>query len=158
MKKLFAFLFVLTSLSFAQVTTSGNGRYIWVDLGTVANSADETNYVSLPNWRVIDSISVTFAAKGEVDIDSLTVYGVVTHPATGQYVGTTVLGNFTVTLNLAAGVEEIEQLYTSNATLLTGAALRGLTGLKLLTRGATAGCDATDPDRGVIFLQVWGTP
>lgn len=150
-KILFIVLIALFSLPlFAQ-------RVIVKDLGTMVNSVDETGFVDLSAWSKIDSISVTYAGLGEMDVDSLTVYSAVKLP-NGKFVkDVSVLGNFTVTLNLAAGVYDIEPLFSSNATLLTGSALRGLNALYFVTRGATSGNDATDPNHGWVAFQVWGT-
>lgn len=154
MKNLFLFL-ILSAFAFGQ-TVSYSDRFITVDFGTMANSVDETAYVSLKGWSKIDSVSATFVGTGELDVDSVTVYRAVSIES-GQWVDVSVLGNFTVTLDLAAASKDIEPLFSSNATLITGAALRGVNALKFLTRGATAGNDATDPNKGVLLLQIWGT-
>lgn len=126
------------------------------DLGTMANSVNETGYVDLSKFSKIDSVSVVFVGIGELDVDSLTVYKAV--KVNDKWIhDVSVLGNFTVTLNLAAGVADLEQLYSSNATLLTGAALRGCDGIYYVTRGATSGNDATDPNHGWLKFRVWGT-
>lgn len=150
-KLIYVFIALLSIASFAQ------DRVITKDLGTMANSVDETGFVDLTGWSKIDSISVTFIGLGEMDVDSLTLYRAVKLP-NGQFKkDVSVLGNFTVTLNLAAGVYDLEPLFSSNATLLTGAALRGIDGIYYVTRGATSGNDATDPNRGWIKFQIWGT-
>ncbi|MGV8131189.1 MAG: hypothetical protein ACP5N7_03780 [Candidatus Pacearchaeota archaeon] len=151
MKQLLIIFIVLLSVSlFPQ------SRVITKDLGTMANSVNETGFVDLTGWTKIDSISVTFIGKGEMDVDSLTLYRAVKLPDGTFKKDVSVLGNFTVTLNLADGVYDLEPLFSSNATLLTGAALRGIDAIYYVTRGATSGNDATDPNRGWIKFQIWG--
>lgn len=147
-------IFVIVILLLAQFTFAQN--VIVRNLGTVANSVDETGYIDLSDWNKIDSVSVTFVGKGEIDVDSLTVYK-------AAKVGNTFvkdltpIGNFTVTLDLNDGVYDLEPLFSSGATLLTGAALRGCNAIYYLTRGATSGNDPTDPNNGWILFHVWGT-
>lgn len=155
MKNILIALVLLTSLSF------GQSRVIVKDLGTMYNSVlgstyFETGFVDLSGWAKIDSISVTYVGKGEMDVDSLTIYRAAKLPNEKFVPDVSVLGNFTVTLNLAAGVYDLEPLFSSNATLLTGAALRGCNALYYVTRGATSGNDPTDPNRGWILFQIWG--
>lgn len=154
MRNLIAILLVALVATFS----FGQDRVIVKSLGTVANAVDETGYVDLSGWSKIDSISVTFAATGELNVDSLTIYRAA-KVSGGKFIkDVTVLGNFTVSLDLAAGVSDIEPLFSSNATLLTGAALRGCNALYYLTRGdADGGNDATDPNAGWIVFQIWGT-
>ena len=128
------------------------------DLGTMANTTVDSSYVKFPAGWSIDSISVTFVGSGELNVDSLVFYKAVN--VDGKWVpDVSVLGTFTVTLDLADGVADLEQLYSSNATILTGAALRGLNGLKFRTWGAGAGGnDATDTGQnGWVVLTYWGT-
>lgn len=152
MKNILIIALVLFGLSF----TFAQDRVIVKSLGTMANSVDETGFVDLSGWAKIDSISVTFVGKGEMDVDSLTIYRAAKLPNDKFVPDVSVLGNFTVTLNLAAGVYDLEPLFSSNATLLTGAALRGCNALYYVTRGATSGNDPTDPNRGWILFQIWG--
>lgn len=150
MKKIFALIVLISLVAFPQ-------RTVIKPLGTVSNSVDETGYLDLTGWSQIDSISVTFVAKGELDVDSVTVYRAVKVPGVGYKKDITVLGNFTVTLDLADGVWDIEPLFVSNATVLNGAALRGVDAIYYVTRGATSGNDPTDPNAGWLMFQIWGT-
>jgi len=157
MRKLFVIVLVLLStITFAQ------SRVIVKDLGTMINStagtsANETGFVDLSGWSKIDSVSMAFVGKGELDVDSVDVYPAIKLPS-GKFVkDVTILGTATVTLDLADGVYDIERLVTSGATIITGANLRGMNGLYYVTRGATAGNDATDPNNGWLVFQVWGT-
>lgn len=158
MKNILAIVLVAL-ISFASF---GQNRVIVKDLGTMYNSVlgsayFETGYVDLSGWSKIDSISVTYVGLGEMDVDSLTIYRAVKLPNGTFQKDVSVLGNFTVTLNLAAGVYDLEPLFVNNATILTGAALRGCNALYYVTRGATSGNDPTDPNRGWILFQIWGT-
>lgn len=155
-------LIVILLVAFLSIASFGQSRVIVKDLGTMYNSVlgstyFETGFVDLSGWSKIDSISVTYVGKGEMDVDSLTIYRAAKLPNDKFVPDVTVLGNFTVTLNLAAGVYDLEPLFASNATLLTGASLRGCNALYYVTRGATAGNDPTDPNRGWLLFQIWGT-
>lgn len=153
MRNILAIVLVVLIASFS----FGQSRVIVRDLGTIANSVNETGFVDLSGWSKIDSVSVTYVGLGEMDVDSLTIYRAVKVGNDKFIPDVSVLGNFTVTLNLAAGVYDLEPLFSSNATLLTGAALRGCNALKYVTRGATSGNDATDPNRAWLVFQIWGT-
>ena len=129
-----------------------SGAICDVNFGTVANSVDETQYVVLPNWAKLDSISIVVYGTGEMDIDSVDIY--VGH-GNGHYSTTAVTAISTI--DLAASTKGWQRSTTDNATVLTGAALRGVEALKLTTRGATAGNDATDPNNYHVLLRAWGT-
>ncbi len=159
MKKLIGlFVLLFAAISFAQTTTY-DGHFAYVDCGTVANSVDETGYVDLSRLGLskIDSISVTAIGTGELDVDSVDCYVGVNDIPDGliRYSSTAI--TFTVTINVAAGASAFEQLYSSNATLLTQEALRGANVIKVITRGATAGNDATDPNKLILVFEAWGT-
>lgn len=155
MKKLFIFTLVLLStITFAQ------SRVIVKDLGTLTNStagtsADRTGYVDLSAWSKVDSVSVTYVGLGEMDVDSLDIYPAVKLPNGKMVKDVTILGTYTVTLNLADGIYDIERLATSNATIISGSALRGINGLYYVTRGATSGNAAGN--NAWLAFQVWGT-
>lgn len=136
-------------------------RIYTLDYGTLSNSvlvANETQYIDLAGWEKIDSISIVAYGIGELDVDSVDIY-VGSKPNNGKspiFSSTAITA--TVTLNLADGVSGWERLVTSNATKLTGAALRGVQMLKVNTRGATSGNDPTDASqRFYLAFQVWGT-
>jgi len=155
---LFVFLFALIALvplNFGQIV-SYDGRVVNVNYETVANSVTETGYVSLDGWTTIDSISVVVFGVGETDIDSLDIYvGNGGAGVTAQYSAT--VYHYAVTVNAAAAAVYIERLYSANATLLTKAVLRNANRLKIVTRGATSGNDATDPNKLVVQLIISGT-
>lgn len=160
MKKLIVLfgLFVLFSLpTFAQT------RVLKLDFGTLANSVTETKYLGLGEWSQIDSISVGYAATGEIDVDSIDIYigwnnstfaGEL--PTTGSYGATAY--TFISTLDNAASIKTWANILVAGATSLTGAVLRGgVNSLKVVTRGSTAGNDATDPNKFVVLFHIWGT-
>ena len=149
-KILLTLLILVSAVSFAQKKT-----YV-LDFGTLANSVTETQYVDLSSWRVIDSISVALAGTGEVDVDSVDIY-LGYKDADGGWYGSTAYTH-TSTLDLAAGVKSWVLLTVTNATKLTKAVMRGVTSLKVTTRGSTSGNDATDPNRLKVIFYVWGTP
>lgn len=157
MKKLFV-LFVLFS-----VVALSQTRVLKLDFGTLANSVTETKYLGLGEWANIDSIAVGYAATGEIDVDSIDIYlgwnnstfaGEL--PATGWYGATAY--TFVSTLDNAAGVKTWANILVSGATALTSAVLRGgINSLKVVTRGAAAGNDATDPNKFIVLFHIWGT-
>ena len=156
MKKLFnliVLVFLFSVTVFPQANVKYFGRFIDVDFGTVANSVTETNYISIDGWSKIDSISVVAYGYGETDVDSIDMY---VGNGGGIYSSTAITG--TVTLNLADAVAGWELILASNATQLTGAALRGVKAIKVVTRGATSGNDATDTKQNFhVLFQIWGT-
>jgi len=155
MKRISFFLvifFALTVSSFAQYVVTR-------DLGTLANNGQKTALFDLQaiqktaNFTRVDSIVVTLAAIGEIDIDTLHVFpgvkvGNVTEYATGQ--------GFTVTINKDSAETVVERLLASNAGV-SGVNLRGYSYLKVWTKGAAAGNDATDPNRLYLVLNIYGT-
>jgi len=160
MKKLFIIIFALIAIGLTSAqTTDYSGRFAYVDFGTVANSVTETGYVNLDrlNYSHIDSISVTAIGTGELDVDSVDIYvgtadikhGISRYSATAN--------TFTSTIDVNAAASAFEQLYSSDATLLTGGLLRGANSLKVVTRGSVSGNDPTDPNKLVVVFQVWGT-
>ena len=156
MKKLFnliVLVFLFSVTAFSQADVKYFGRYIDIDFGTVANSVTETKYASLDGWSKIDSITVVAYGYGETDVDSIDMY---VGNGGGIYSGTAITG--TVTLDLADGVAGWQTVLSSNATQLTGAALRGAKAIKVVTRGATAGNDPTDTKQNFhVLFQIWGT-
>ena len=131
------------------------------NLGTIANSVDEA-YISETfaglikqfNCNKIDSMVISLTVKNETDIDSLMWY-----PVNWTVDGTKVLGTvitYTVTLNIAAAGTGTQVLYTSNHGVQP-ASFRGYEGFAILTRGATAGNDPTDPNSGKVTITFFGS-
>lgn len=157
MRKILLALVITLSVIFFSSAQSTNvsytGRYIDINFGTVANSVTETYYVSIDGWTKIDSISVVACGIGELDVDSIDMY---VGYGGGIYSSTAITA--TVTLDLADGVAGWQNIVSSNATQLTGAALRGVKAIKVVSRGATAGNDATDASQNFhVVFQIWGT-
>ena len=150
MKKLFLVIVLLFAFNM-----QAQERIKVLDFGTLTTYTAETKYLDLSGWSKIDSISILAVGTGEVDVDSIVVYGAL-QTTQGVWADVTVLGLGTVTLNLADGTEDVELIVTSTATILTGVALRGLNGLKVVVYPA-AGCDATDPNKFMVAFQIWGT-
>lgn len=128
-----------------------DGAYCVVNFGTLANSVSETQYVVLPNWVRLDSITVSAYGVGEVDVDSIDIY-----PGGGNGAYSSTALTAISTIDLADGVAGWQNCATNNATVLTGAALRSAKMLKLTTRGATSGNDATDPNSFSVGLRAYG--
>lgn len=151
MKKLFVILFALTALTFGQ-------SVYFLDYGTLANSVSETQYLYLGENAVIDSIVVVATGTGELDVDSIDVYvgsyKRLTDGTFWQRYSTTNI-NLTCTINVDSAVSAYQRILSSDATQLTGAALRGVNALKVTTRGATSGNDATDPNKFVVIFYVY---
>ena len=140
-------LFAMTS--FAQV--SYQGRFIDINFGALVTATPESQYVDLTGWAKIDSISCSAYALGEVDMDSVDVY-----VGYGKgYFSTSAL-TFNVTINVAASTKVFEQLYVSGATVLTGAALRGVKSLKVTVAGDKDGGSEAGNIFHVLF-HIWGT-
>jgi hypothetical protein len=152
MKKLFL-LFALFAITLSAQTYQK--RFIDLNFGTLANSVSETQYVDLGDWSRIDSISVAAYGTGELDVDSVDIY-----VGYGKgYFGSTCYTFETASsyLNFADGIKGWENLLVSGATSLTGAVLRGVKALRVTTRGATSGNDATDPNNFHVLFHIWGT-
>jgi hypothetical protein len=153
MKKIFAF--VILSLLFA-FNMQAQDRFQVLDFGTIAEAVTETQTLSLKGWSKIDSITVLAIGTGEADVDSIDIYGAYQDATEGVWQDLTIIATGTVTLNLAAGIEDVEQIFSSNATQLTGAALRGYNALVVKLQ-PTDGCDATDPNNFKVGFQIHGT-
>lgn len=159
MKKLIGALFLVllfAVLAFPQ-SKQVRGFSVVEDLGTQANSAQETVYLDLRDWKSVDSVTVSLSAVGEIDVDTINFYignftpdGFISDAAAG------VLYN-AVTLNLADGATDYELLLTTGATVLTSGALRGCNGIKGVIEIAAAGSDATDPNALYIHWKIHGT-
>ena len=155
MKKLFVLFVLLASFAMAQSQT------VVVDCGTLAQVTQETHYANLGDWSRIDSVGLTIAATGEVDIDSVAVYPGFTSSQGGWYSSTAY--TFLTDVDLAASTKG---WYNScnvaadkdAATVLTSAVMRGgINSLKVNIRGA-ATTDPTDPNTVLLIFRIWGIP
>ena len=130
-------------------------------LGTVANSVDEayitetfSGLIKQFGCNKIDSMTISITVDGEADIDSLLFY-----PCNWTVGGTRVLGTVkthTVTLNVAAAATGTEVLLVAGTGVLA-TSFRGYEGFAILTRGATAGNDPTDPNSGKVTIMFYGS-
>jgi hypothetical protein len=158
MKRVSFFLVILIALmsvmTFGQKTT--RGFTVVEDLGTQANAAQETVYLDLRSWSRVDSIVVSLSAVGEIDVDTVNFYlGSFTNDGFISDASGGVLYQ-AVTIDVAAAGTDLQTLLSSNATLLTGVALRGATGIKAVIEIGAAGNDATDPNALYINWCIYG--
>lgn len=155
MKKIFVLFVLLTSFAF------GQSQIIYKNIGTLTEATTKTTYISLGDWSRIDSVSLSLAGTGELDVDSVNVYLGFTYSG-GSYYGTTAY-TFLSDPNAAASTK-----FWSNgvgsaadkdaATVLTSAVMRhGVNALKVTVAGAD-GCDATDPNELILIFNIWGVP
>lgn len=161
MKNILASLIVIfITMAFVQTpaqTKIVKGFSVVEDLGTLANSGQETAYLDLREWKTLDSVVVSLSARGEIDVDTCNFY-------VGNYTNDGFIVDASagvlyqaVTLDVAASATDFLLLTTSNATKLTGTALRGVTGIKAVIEGASSGSDATDPNALYICWRIYGT-
>lgn len=162
--KIFSFLMVLILLAgtlFAQTdkTTTGEvkkGAYVTQSFEGVANSATDICYLDLRGWKTVDSVVVSIAVENETDIDTVNFMrgtyfdGFISDAAAGVLYQA-------VTLNVADAATDVEPLLTSNATVLSKAALRGFNYIKATIEAGAAGNDATDPNAMYLTWQIFGT-
>jgi len=149
-------LVIFSVISFAQ-TKSSRGFSVVENFGTVSNAGQETAYLDLRGWKTVDSVSVALVAVNETDVDTVNFYpGVYTNQGFISDAAASVLYQ-AVTINIADGATDVENLVTSDATKLTGAVLRGFNGIKAVIEVAAAGSDATDPNALSIHWRIWGT-
>lgn len=160
---IFAILMLVVTLfqfeSFAQRQTKiTKGFSVSEYLGTVANSSQETAYLDLREWSKVDSVVVSLSATNETDVDTVNFY-IGNYTPTGGFVSDAAAGVLyqASTLDVAASGTDFLALLTSNATKLTGAALRGANGIKAVLEVSAAGNDATDPNALYINWRIYGT-
>lgn len=133
-----------------------NGFSVVEYLGTAANSSQKTAYINLSGWTQVDSVVVSIGATNETDIDTINFHlGMYTSKAFVVEAAAAVLYQ-AVTINIADAATDIEPLFTSNATKLTKAALRGYDGIKAVIEMASSGNDATDPNAVYILWRIYG--
>src|SRR3972149_2598283 len=68
MKKLFVLFVLFSALSMAQ------SQIVQVKFSNLVEATAQTGYVELGSWSRIDSVGLSLAGTGEVDIDSVDVY------------------------------------------------------------------------------------
>lgn len=163
----FLFAFVLIALLFSifsfeasaqRQTKIEKGFSVVEYLGTVANGSQETAYLDLRGWSKVDSVSVSLSATNETDVDTVNFY-IGNWTPTGGFVSDAAAGVLyqASTLDVAAGGTDFLNLVTSNATKLTGVALRGCNGVKaVIEMQNSSGNDATDPNALYIAWRIYG--
>lgn len=155
-------VFILTAFISPPVKAQPNhqvkGFSVTEKLGTQANAAQETFYLDLRGWKSVDSVTVSVSASGEIDVDTVNFYiGNWTQDGFKPDAAAGVLYQ-AITINLADGATDFELLVASNATVLTGVALRGANGIKAVLEVGAAGNDATDTGQGLWFhWKIHGT-
>jgi len=167
MKKLFGslifailFAFLLTPIPEAQAQDKiTKGFSVSEYLGTAANGSQKNAYLDLRDWETVDSVGFSFSCTGEIDIDTVNFYpGNYTFKGFKPDAAAGVLYQ-ACAIDLAAGVSDgLVLQVTSNATKLTGAALRGANGIKAVIEiQNTSGNDATDPNELNVNWRIYGT-
>lgn len=155
MKKIFGFLIV--ALLFSMNSLAQPYRVYTLPYGLLTAYTTETQYLDLSGWAKIDSVTTFALAKGGVgdlcEVDSIVFYtGAKT--TNGFGFNSTALTQL-CTLDPAASATTWERLVTSNATKLTGAALRGCNMIKCVVYPSNE--TSVAPSFFDVGFQVWGT-
>lgn len=159
MKNFLVLLSVLafTTLCYSQKTISSNdikqsGRFVDINFGTqqdgdLGTTAERQAYVDISDWAKIDSISMLVYGTGELDVDSVDIYG----GASPEFVLSTA-NTFTTALDLAAGIKGAVQAFIAGAGMTN---LRGVRHLKVMTNGSGSGVGTTNNLH--VLLHIYGT-
>lgn len=159
MKKFLVLLSVLmfTTLCYSQKTITSNDivkstRFIDINFGTqqdgdLGTTAQRQAFVDISDWAKIDSIAMLVYGTGELDVDSVNIYG----GASPDFVLTTA-NTFTTALDLAAGIKGAVQATIAGAGMTD---LRGVKHLKVKTNGSSAGVGTTNNLH--VLLHIYGT-
>lgn len=134
------------------------GAFVTQSFGTVANAAQDICYLDLRGWSKIDSVVVSVSAENETDLDTINFY-IGNYTGQSGFVSDAVAGVLyqAITINIADAATDFEVLLTSDATVLTGVALRGANYIRAVIEAAAAGNDATDPNAYHINWHIFGT-
>lgn len=157
MKKLIV-LFALLNLSiFGQVK---NVQVI--DFGTIGNAVTTERFVdinafgSLLKFKQVDSIAVSLVnTTANCNIDSINFYVGASLPGTAFTGSQTKFSATAITQISTLAAVGMQQLFTSNASPLTGSNLRGVDMLKISIPGSPSGNAAGN--KVYLFLQYYGT-
>lgn len=170
MKKILASVIMVLALMLSLPTMETKaqqaaGPYI-INFETMAVYTPETGYFQFGKYAkqlgltIIDSIEVAIYCENETDIDSVNLYlGMnATNAGANESAYDAVLGTYTVTVNIADAATDYERLFVAatNATLLTGAAIRGYNSIKAVVCPST-GNDATDPNKVWLLFYLYGS-
>lgn len=155
MKKLFV-LFILLSL--VSVTMAQN-RVIQLKFSALTEATAQTGYLPLGDWTTIDSIGLSLASYGIVDVDSVVCYGGYQVPGVGGFYGATALTSIS-DLDVNSAIKGWTNAVGTTAaavaaTVLTKAALKGANSLKVVIYPAD-GCTPTGQYVYTVFT-VYGT-
>ena len=149
-KLLFALIF------FIAVSLSAQEFFV-LNADSLSNDIEKYGILDLDQFapNKIENIYITLYSSGEIDIDSVGVYGGVkiNYAYQGDLIqtiaweSTALAVEGTVSTNLADGVAGIDQ----GVPVLTTALLVGYNAIKVVVIGAAAGCDATDTGQKVVI-------
>jgi len=152
MKKLIMLFVLLFTVSITAQTT------VFIVADTLGNSDEMNGYLNLDQFapNQIDNIYCTLYSSGEIDLDSIAVFGgVKTSAMIGgaitnvvSYESSALAVEGTVTTNLADGVSGID----AGVPILTEALIVGYNMLKFKVMSAASGNDATDDDQIAILM------
>ncbi len=147
---LLGFLF---SLLFSQLQEVEAQEVKTIINSTVANDQVVTGYAYLPQKMgyVIDSASFQITAKGEIDIDAISIrFGWVTNDI--RTLNATAVDSTALTIDNAAGVTTT--VFAVGSTV-TGAPLNHVNVLDVRLYGASSGNDATDPNLLIVDVIIY---
>lgn len=141
MKKLNIFL-VSMLLAFVGFTQKAEAQKWVVFSDSISNSQVETYDLDLHKYGELDSIVISYFAKGEIDIDSLAISGYLNLSIRGSTLqDEDAMTGQTLTTNLDSAVTT----HTAVLRTLTGGALRGYDTIRFKVYAAASGNDKTDP-------------
>jgi hypothetical protein len=160
MRKVIALIVIFAAITFGWTTSTisptkitYDGQFIIMEFGYMVVSTgllQKQAFVDISKWKTIDSITCSVFGYGELDIDSVDIY-VGSNGAFGSTAYT-----MKSTLDLAASTKGF---VTANpavtADIINQSILRGVTSLKVITRGSAAGCSTGN--NAFVMLHIWGT-
>lgn len=154
MKKLFVLFVLFTAIGFSQ------SQYVYAKFTNLIEATSQTKYIDLGDWSRIDSLTLSLAGTGEVDIDSVVTYPGFKVPGGKAYYFSTAY-TFLTDPNIAASTD----FWTNgcaatadkdDATVLTSAVMKGgINSLKVTIPPADG--SATGNTVYTIF-RIWGVP
>ena len=153
MKKLFVLFVLFSAVAFSQ------SQHVTVKFTNLVEATAQTKYVELGTWSQIDSVGLTLAGTGEVDIDSVDVYpGFKVPGGSAYYFGTayTFLADPDVEAATAFWTNGVGAAADKDApTILTSAVMRGgINILKVIVQPA----DGSETGNTVYCIfRIWGT-
>ena len=157
MKKLFVLVILLAS--FVSVTMAQKG-VATLKFSALTEATAQTGYVMLGDWSRIDSMGLSLASYGIVDVDSVVCYAAYQVPGVGLFYSATALTSI-CDLDVNTAIKGWTGACGTAAaavspTVLTKAALKGANALKVVIYPAD-GCTPTGQYVYCVF-QIWGVP